>query len=113
MAQLQFIITTNSAGAVMSVQRYQQALAGLGPTAANASNQTTSAFDRIEATLNKAKSAIIGFISAFVFREIIHGMSEVIQAGIDFEASFAGIKKTVDATDAQFEELSGTMRQLA
>lgn len=35
------------------------------------------------------------------------------KAAIDFESSFAGVRKTVNATEAQFAELSAGVRQLA
>src|SRR5690606_27523968 len=35
------------------------------------------------------------------------------KAAIDFESSFAGVRKTVDATDAEFRQLSGAFRQMA
>ncbi len=36
-----------------------------------------------------------------------------IKAAVDFESSFAGIRKTVDATGAQFKELETGMREMA
>lgn len=35
------------------------------------------------------------------------------KAAIDFESSFAGVRKTVDATEGQFKELEGAFRDLA
>lgn len=113
MPDLRFIITTDSAGAVTGVMRYREALSGLGPAASSASDKTTTAFDRIEATLRKAKSAMIGFVAAVALSKVIQGFNSLIQSGIDFEASFAGIKKTVEGTTVQFEKLSEEMRQMA
>ena len=34
------------------------------------------------------------------------GMKKLISSGIEFESAFAGVKKTVEATDAEFQQLS-------
>lgn len=44
---------------------------------------------------------------------LVKGISEVTGAAIDFESSFAGIRKTVDATEAEFLELETDFRRLA
>lgn len=41
------------------------------------------------------------------------GLKSSISAAIDFESSFAGIKKTIDATDAEFKQLADANRQMA
>lgn len=108
---VKFVIQTTAS--TVQIQAYGNALQQLGPTAQNASNKTTSAFNRVEATLNKMKSAVIGFIGAFVFMKAIRGLGEIIEAGVSFEATFSGIRKTVEGTAEDFAKLSDQMRQLA
>ncbi len=67
----------------------------------------------MEKVLGKMQSAIIGFISAFVFREIIQGFDSIIQAGIDFDSSFKNAQKTLEGTAAQFATLNAEVRQMA
>src|SRR3990167_4547757 len=113
MANLVFNIFANVVGAVAGVRQFSNAVAATGPAADNASNQATSAFDRMDKILGKARSAVIGFIAAFVFTRVIRGLKDIVDAGIEFETAFAGIRKTVDATDAEFAKLSDQLRQMA
>lgn len=39
--------------------------------------------------------------------------SKAIEAGIEYESAFAGVKKTVDATDAQLKQLDSDIRQMS
>lgn len=41
------------------------------------------------------------------------GLGAAVKAGIDFESAFAGVRKTVDATDAQLAALESGIRQLS
>ena len=113
MARVVFDIVANASGATVAVQQFSSALAGTGAAANSAANQSVSAFDRMEKVLGKARSAVIGFVSAFVFIHAIRSIREIISAGIDFEESFSGIRKTVEGTEAQFESLRMAIRQLA
>ncbi len=44
---------------------------------------------------------------------LVAGIGLAAKAAIDFESSFAGVRKTVDATEAQFKDLEGQFRNLA
>lgn len=110
---LRFIISVDSAGAISGIRAYSSALAATGPAAQKASTQANTAFSRLEANMSKMKSAVIGFIGAFVFIRITRGIKDIIDAGIQFETSFAGIRKTVEGTEQDFARLSNEMRQLA
>lgn len=44
---------------------------------------------------------------------LVKGLSSAANAAIDFESSFAGIRKTVDATEEEFQVLEDGMRRLA
>lgn len=44
---------------------------------------------------------------------LVAGIGLAAKAAIDFESSFAGVRKTVDATEGQFKELEGAFRGLA
>ena len=113
MAVLRFDIHADSAQSVAVLRQFTQQISATGPAAQRASNQATTAFDRMEKVIGKARSAVIGFISAVAFAKVIQGLRDVVNAGIEFESSFAGIRKTLDATDDQFAVLSDRMRDLA
>lgn len=113
MANVQFVITVDSAGAVTGINAVNSGMANIGTTANTSATQATSAFDRLEATINKMKSAVVGFIGAFLFREAIRGMEDIIQAGIDFEASFMRIRMTLGGTAGDFTGLEQDMRNMA
>lgn len=55
-----------------------------------------------------ATSAVAGLTTAVTILGV-----KTIKAGIDFESSFAGVRKTVDATEAEFAALSDSFRELA
>lgn len=113
MPTIRFDIQTNAQGAITGINAVSGALKAAGQAGTGAGNNITSAFDRVEATLNKMKSAVVGFIGAFVFTRAIRGITDIIQAGIEFESTFAGIRKTVDGGVGDFARLAEQMRELA
>ncbi len=110
---LRFVIETDATGGITGITRYKEALDTLGPSASKQSVETTSAFNRIEATLNKAKSAVIGFIAAVAFAEVIRGFRELINAGIEFEATFNLITRVLQGSNSDFEVLKNQMLDLS
>jgi len=113
LANVRFVLEVDAAGGLVGIKSFQSALAGVGTTATASSNQATTAFDRMEKILGKARSAVIGMLSAFVVVNAIRALRELIDAGIAFEASFAGIRKTVEGSVIEFGRLQEQMRQLA
>lgn len=65
------------------------------------SNKTVKASQAVAAGVLAAGSAIASFI----------GVS--VKAAIEYESAFAGVRKTVDATEAEFGQLSDNFRDLA
>ena len=63
---------------------------------------SVSQFGKIASTVGKV--TVLG---------IAAGLALSAKAAIEFESSFAGIRKTVDASESQFERLSGSIRQMA
>lgn len=55
-----------------------------------------------------ATSAVAGLTTAVTILGV-----RTVKAGIDFESSFAGVRKTVDATEAEFSALADSFRDLA
>ena len=90
--------------------------------AAKASNTTvgfadamTKAGPGIEAAWGGAKKAVMTTAAAMAAAGtavgVVGGMA--ISAGSDFESAFAGVRKTVDATEEQFAELEDRLRDMA
>lgn len=90
--------------------------------AANASSSTVSISDAmtkagpgIDAAWNGAKRAVVttaeAMLAAGAAVSVVGGLA--INAGSDFESAFAGVKKTVDATDEQFADLEEGLREMA
>ena len=71
MAVLRFDIHADSAQSVAVLRQFTQQISATGPAAQRASNQATTAFDRMEKVIGKARSAVIGFISAVAFSKVI------------------------------------------
>ncbi len=110
---VQFNITVDPSGAVTGIKAVNSAMANLGPTAKTQVADTETAFNRLEAVVGKMQSAVTGFIAAWVFKEIIGGMKDVVQAGIDFESSFARVRNTVTGTSESLDILSNQMIELS
>ena len=71
--------------------------------------KTLSKFSSIAKTGVKGISIAVGTVSA----ALSAAGGYAIKTGIDFESAFAGVKKTVDATDAELEEFRDGIRDMA
>jgi TP901 family phage tail tape measure protein len=70
------------------------------------------AFGRTQTSLGKfgsnlTKGAVIGAAAAAA------GFGAVINSARDFESAFAGVRKTIDATEPEFQALSDSIRKMA
>ena len=65
--------------------------------------------DSISKNLNKAEK----LLSTTLTTPIAALGTAAIKASIDFESSFASVRKTVDATEAQFEQLADTSKKMS
>lgn len=60
-----------------------------------------------------AKGAITLTAVIAVIKKLAEGLKECIKASVEYEDAFAGVEKTVDASTAQFREMSEEIRRLA
>ncbi len=110
---VQFVISVDAQGAVSGIRAFNSELEKVGPTASNQVEQSTSAFTRMDQVIRKMQSAVIGFVAAWIFRDIISGIYEVIDAGIKFEDAMAGVRTKVNATNAEFAAMSDSLLQMS
>lgn len=75
----------------------QKSLNSIGKISA----ETTQAFKQVGATITAFGVAAAG------------GMTAAAKHAIDFESSFAGVRKTVDASEAEFKKLERGIRNMA
>lgn len=70
------------------------------------------AFDGLE---NKAKATFkaVATAAAVVGTAIVAGIGMAIPAGAEFESAFAGVKKTVNATDEELAQMRDEIRQMS
>lgn len=78
----------------------------------------TAGFNRFNSQMNGSIKSAVQFAGAFVgvqagVQGVKQALSGTIGAAISFESSFAGIRKTVDATEAEFDALAKANRSLA
>jgi TP901 family phage tail tape measure protein len=69
--------------------------------------QTEGFFDKLGATIQRAFAAFLGIQAAI--RAVTFLKDQLVDsfnASVQFESAFAGIRKTVDATEEQFQQLS-------
>lgn len=59
------------------------------------------------------KDALKAFGGLYLIREFASGLKSAFDAAVSFESAFAGVRKTLDATDAELSVLSDQFRQLA
>ena len=96
-AEAQQAIAANKAYAVSASQT--------AAATTHAARQTAASASAIQHASSVAGKALLIGVGA--------GLAISAKAAIDFQSSFAGIRKTVDASEAQFSQLEGTMRGLA
>ena len=69
---------------------------------------------RLTNLTTKARAAVAGIVAIVVATEgLRRGIGATIGAAIDFESSFAGIRKTMELTEAEFGKLEQANRDLA
>ena len=95
----------------------------LSPQLQRVQQQMRSAFDAryMQAQAAAMRNAmlqvasVVGAVTtAFTaMRSAVQGVQGVVQTAIDFESAFAGVRKTVDATEQQFASLRQELRNLA
>lgn len=59
------------------------------------------------------RDALKAFGGVFIVREFAQGLKSAFDASVSFESAFAGVRKTVDASEQEFQVLSDQFRQLA
>lgn len=73
--------------------------------------------DRVESQMAGLQRTVRGVAAAIGVTigaaGVIKVFKDIVGAASDFESSFAGIRKTLDASDAEFQAMSDGMRQLA
>lgn len=95
--------------------RLEAAVAGFTASMAQASASTKTfgkQFGKM-ARDNEAEMRTLGTVAAAGGVAIMAGLGGAAKAAMDFESSFAGVRKTVDASEAEFEALEAGFRGLA
>jgi TP901 family phage tail tape measure protein len=59
------------------------------------------------------RDSIKAFGGFFIIREFTQALKGAFDASVSFESAFAGVRKTVEASEAEFAALSDELRQLA
>lgn len=104
------------------IGRYNSTLDDMEDATGEADKASDELAESIEEASDSAKDASGGFsvlkgaladLVADGIRKAIQGFKDLVQNGIDYESAFAGVKKTVDATDEQFARLDSDIRNMA
>lgn len=104
------------------IGRYNSTLDDMEDATGEADKASDELAESIEEASDSAKEASGGFsvlkgaladLVADGIRKAIQGFKDLVQNGIDYESAFAGVKKTVDATDEQFAQLDSDIRNMA
>lgn len=92
-------------------------------TTTEALNKQTSAWEKASKTLDEAakKMEAVGRQMSTAGQALLTTVTAPIagvgvaatKASIDFESAFAGVRKTVDATEAEFQQISNGIREMA
>ena len=91
---------------------YAAGMARAGAATQTFGNQANAGMMKAQSGMAKwgATAAKVGKFSALI---IAAGLVLAAKAAIDFESSFAGVRKTVDATEPQFRRLADGIREMA
>lgn len=95
--------------------RLEALTAGYQAKLAQASATTKAFGNNVVTTADKHKAAFntIGLGAASMGAAVAYGFYRAIHAAMDFESSFAGVRKTVDASEAEFSAMAEGMLDLA
>lgn len=99
------IDTTATDIAEKTKRSVSQAFKDLGESLENVGDKTKKAGDNIK--------GMGDFLSTYVTAPIVGLGALSFKAAMDFESAFAGVRKTVDATEAQFAALNKGIREMA
>lgn len=80
---------------------------------ASASTRAFGATALEAAEKNSAGFTALGLAAGAAGAALFAGLGAAAKAAMDFESSFAGVRKTVDASEAEFQALAQGMRDLA
>ncbi len=103
----------NTATGELEVKRLINTFGLAGKSGEAGAKQAQNAFDQLGFSMGTVKNIAAGVGLTFGAWQIGAILKGAVTAGIEFESSFAGVKKTVDATDAEFEQLSQGLRNMA
>lgn len=94
--------------------KLEAAVAGFTDAMAQARESTSSLGGEIRqvSKTHKEEMQTVGIAAAAVGGAIVGGLGMAAKAAIDFESSFAGVRKTVDASEAEFAMLAEGFRGL-
>lgn len=99
---------------VRDAQRVNAATTGMVRTSQGAARQTGGLDRNVQSFGRSALAASIGVGALSVSAQLLsHAFGGTVGAAIAFEDSFAGIRKTVDATEEEFGRLASANRALA
>lgn len=76
-------------------------------------SDTTQTFGARTQAVGQKMTALGGQLTASVTVPLAAASGFLVKSASDFESSFAGVRKTVDATEMQFASLAAGMRELA
>jgi len=87
------------------LRKAQQEIRSLGAAAKTASTQAVGGMSVLGRASQAAGTALIAGVGV--------GLALSAKAAIDFESAFAGVRKTVDASESQFDMLKTTLQDLS
>ena len=102
---MSFVNVGGILGSVKFVDDFSSTFNSFNESITNSSNKVKAIGDTLSNTGSTLTRTVTVPIVAF-------GTS-VVKAAADFESSFTGVKKTVDATDQEFQQLNESLREMA
>lgn len=110
-AKLQVVVTADTKAAEAGLQSVNQKIQGTAKSA----QQSGTAFGGLGKAMSglKASGALAALGVASVGAAAVTTGKQVVAAAIDYESAFAGVRKTVDATEQEFASLSAGIRKMS
>lgn len=114
-SEIRVTVTCDTSAATQGLSSLQSSITGLN----NASNTTTTNMSRGWDSIGKSIStAGVSMIAAGnsiqqVFKPMASVLTESIKKSVDFQDAFAGVRKTVTASEEEFDELQQGIRDMA
>ncbi len=110
---MSFVVGEVSAPVTADSTSFEQAMGRIKEEGEKASKQVSNSFKDLGGKISKSMEKVGKSLSKYVTAPLMGAGILAAKSAIDFESAFAGVRKTVDATEEEFAALEKGIRDMA